>query len=87
MPPPGYRKQEPTFSDAIAAVRRVLWCPPNFSTSRPIGEIIEIPTSLLNRSLPNSMPRSLKCGKSSFGATCFFGTISWEVLGRMRVGG
>ena len=22
-----YRKQEPTFSDAIAAVRRVLWCP------------------------------------------------------------
>ena len=44
-----YRKQEPTFSDAIAAVRRVLWCPPNFSKSRPIGEIIEIPTSLLNR--------------------------------------
>jgi hypothetical protein len=44
-----YRKQEPTFSDAIAAVRRVLWCPPNFSMSRQIGEIIEIPTSLLNR--------------------------------------
>ena len=44
-----YRKQEPTFSDAIAAVRRVLWCPPNFSVSRPIGDIIEIPTSLLNR--------------------------------------
>ncbi len=44
-----YRKQEPTFSDAIAAVRRVLWCPPNFSMSRQIGDIIEIPTSLLNR--------------------------------------
>ena len=44
-----YRKQEPTFSDAIAAVRRVLWCPPNFSVSGPIGDIIEIPTSLLNR--------------------------------------
>jgi hypothetical protein len=44
-----YRKQEPTFSDAIAAVRRVLWCPPNFSMSQPTGEIIEIPTSLLNR--------------------------------------
>ena len=24
------RKSEPTFSDAIAAVRRVLWAPPNF---------------------------------------------------------
>jgi hypothetical protein len=44
-----YRKQEPTFSDAIAAVRRVLWCPSNFSMSRQIGEIIEIPTSLLKR--------------------------------------
>jgi len=44
-----YRKQEPTFSDAIAAVRRVLWCPPNFSMSRQIGDIIEIPKSLLNR--------------------------------------
>ena len=44
-----YRKQEPTFSDAIAAVRRVLWCPPNFSMSRQIGDIIEIPASLLNR--------------------------------------
>jgi hypothetical protein len=32
-----------TFSDAIAAVRRVLWCPPNFSMSRQIGDIIEIP--------------------------------------------
>jgi hypothetical protein len=29
-----YRKNEPTFSDAIAAVRRVLWCPPDFSISR-----------------------------------------------------
>ena len=29
-----YRKSEPTFSDAIAAVRRVLWSPPNFSMSR-----------------------------------------------------
>jgi hypothetical protein len=26
-----YRKNEPTFSDAIAAERRVLWCPPVFS--------------------------------------------------------
>jgi len=26
-----YNKHQPTFSDAIAAVRRVLWSPPSFS--------------------------------------------------------
>jgi hypothetical protein len=30
-----YNKHQPTFSDAIAAVRRVLWSPPSFSMSRP----------------------------------------------------
>jgi hypothetical protein len=44
-----YRKQEPTFSDAIAAMRRVLWCPPDLSMSRQPGEVIEILTALLNR--------------------------------------
>ena len=44
-----YRKSEPTFSDAIAAVRRVLWCPPDFSISRTSAETVEIPTTLLNR--------------------------------------
>jgi hypothetical protein len=44
-----YRKQEPTFSDAIAAVRRVLCCPPDLSLSRQAGETIIIPTTLLNR--------------------------------------
>jgi hypothetical protein len=44
-----YRKNEPTFSDAIAAVRRVLWCPPDFSISRIPGENVQIPTTLLNR--------------------------------------
>ncbi|HTU06080.1 MAG TPA: transposase [Trebonia sp.] len=44
-----YRKPEPTFSDAIAAVRRVLWCPPNLSISRQAGETVQITTSLLNR--------------------------------------
>ena len=44
-----YRKQEPTFSDAIAAVRRVLWCPPNLSMSRQPGETVQITASLLNR--------------------------------------
>jgi len=42
-----YAKQEPTFSDAIAAVRRALWCPPHFSMSRPGNDVIEIPTALL----------------------------------------
>ena len=44
-----YRKDEPTFSDAIAAVRRVLWCPPHYSMSRKSGETVEIPADLLNR--------------------------------------
>jgi hypothetical protein len=44
-----YHKREPTFSDAIAAVRRVLWCPPDFSMSRWVDETITIPTTLLKR--------------------------------------
>ena len=44
-----YDKREPTFSDAIAAVRRVLWCPPGLSTSRQTKKIIEIPVTLLHR--------------------------------------
>jgi len=44
-----YHKHQPTFSDAIAAVRRVLWSPPSFSMSRSGSESIEIPVSLLNR--------------------------------------
>ena len=44
-----YRKDEPTFGDAIAAVRSVLWCPPDFSMSRKSGETVEIPADLLNR--------------------------------------
>ena len=44
-----YRKQKPTFSDAIAAVRRVLWYPPDLSISRQPGEIIEIPAALQNQ--------------------------------------
>ena len=44
-----YCKNEPTFSDAITAVRRVLWCPPDFSMSRKSGETVEIPAELLNR--------------------------------------
>jgi DDE superfamily endonuclease len=44
-----YRKQEPTFSDAIAAVRRVLWFPPDLSMSRQNGDTVIIPAALLNR--------------------------------------
>src|SRR5208282_3016010 len=44
-----YRKREPTFSDAIAAVRRVLWWPPDLSMSRQPGDVIEITAGLLNR--------------------------------------
>ena len=44
-----YRKSEATFSDAIAAVRRVLWSPPDFSMSRHSTETVKIPARLLNR--------------------------------------
>jgi hypothetical protein len=44
-----YRKPEPTFSDAIAAVRRVLWAPPNFPTSWQSADTVTIPIRLLNR--------------------------------------
>ena len=46
-----YHKHEPTFSDAIAAVRRVLSSPPDLPMSRQPGETITIPATLLNRVL------------------------------------
>jgi hypothetical protein len=44
-----YAKPLPTFSDAIAAVRRALWCPVELSMSRPGQVTIEIPITLLQR--------------------------------------
>jgi hypothetical protein len=44
-----YRKREPTFSDAIAAVRHALWCPPTLSISRSSTEVVQIPLTLLQR--------------------------------------
>ena len=44
-----YVKDELTFSDAIATVRRVLWSAPNLSTSRKNPDTIEIPIALLQR--------------------------------------
>ena len=44
-----YAKREPTFSDAIAGVRRALWCPPDLSMSWSSTEIVKIPTTLLQR--------------------------------------
>jgi DDE superfamily endonuclease len=46
-----YAKLLPTFSDAIATVRRALWCPVEFSISRPGQATIEIPITLLQRLL------------------------------------
>jgi hypothetical protein len=42
-----YKKEKPTFSDAIAAVRRLLWQEINFSTSDKQDEMVKIPKSLL----------------------------------------
>ncbi len=44
-----YTKQAATFSDAIAAVRRVLWDVPNLSISRKQPDIVKIPAAILER--------------------------------------
>jgi hypothetical protein len=46
-----YDKHTITFSDAIAAGRRVLWDVPNLSTSRLHPENVEIPAAVLQRFL------------------------------------
>jgi hypothetical protein len=44
-----YAKEYPTFSDAIAVVRRQLWSQGHFSTSVADNDIIKIPRSLFDR--------------------------------------
>ena len=44
-----YHKREPSFSDAIAAVRRVFWSAPSFSMSRHPSDNVEIPTALMEK--------------------------------------
>jgi len=46
-----YCKQQPTFSDAIAAVRRVLWTVPDLSMSPQTGGTVTIAVNFLNRVL------------------------------------
>ena len=44
-----YAKAEPTFSDALAAVRFRLWSEMTFSPSAQDGEIAKLPGAVLNR--------------------------------------
>ena len=44
-----YDKREPSFSDAIAAVRRLFWSTPNLSMSRNDPDSVEIPSALWER--------------------------------------
>ena len=44
-----YAKPRPTFSDALAVVRRQLWSHHHFPMSRAKSEVVEIPRSLLER--------------------------------------
>jgi hypothetical protein len=44
-----YKKRDPTFSDAIATVRRVLWTPPDLSMSRQATDTIKMPVRLVKR--------------------------------------
>jgi hypothetical protein len=46
-----YCKQEPTFSDTIGAVCRVLWAVPNLTMSRQSDGTVTIAISSLNRVL------------------------------------
>ncbi len=43
-----YPKPLPTFSDALAAVRRELWTHHDFCTSAPTAKIVEIPHATIN---------------------------------------
>ncbi|MEM9664455.1 MAG: transposase [Bacteroidota bacterium] len=44
-----YKKKHPTFSDALASVRMVLWKYPSFSTSEARTETLKIPRPLFER--------------------------------------
>ena len=44
-----YRKELPSFADAIALVRRCLWSNCHFSTSRQSRDVLKVPRSLLER--------------------------------------
>jgi hypothetical protein len=44
-----HHKNEPTFSDIIAAMRRRFWAVPNISMSRQRPDSVEIPIELRNR--------------------------------------
>lgn len=44
-----YEKPAPTFSDALAAVRRHLWKEPSFFISPCDSEIVQISRGVLNR--------------------------------------
>jgi len=52
LPPPRsatwYSKPLPTFSDALALVRRELWANHNFRISAPTAEIVQIPQTTFN---------------------------------------
>ena len=46
QPAAWYKKKHPTFSDALAAVRRQIWQQKEFSLSDEKGEMIKIPKAL-----------------------------------------
>ena len=43
------RKQQPTFADALALVRREVWRHQAFPTSPGTGEIVEVPRAVVDR--------------------------------------
>ncbi len=45
----GYPKRAPTFSDALALVRRELWMSPTFAASAGHRDVLKVPADLLDR--------------------------------------
>ena len=48
QPTAWYKKEQPTFSDAMAAVRTQIWQQREFCLSEQQGEMIKIPKALFN---------------------------------------
>ena len=65
-----YRKQQPTFSDTLAAVRREIWAAQGFSMSRPHARHAKIAQGAVRRRHPHALQRRMteaKWPKSKLG--------------------
>jgi hypothetical protein len=66
-----YAKEDPTFSDAIATVRRILWAVPNSSTSRTKPVKCRNSGRSLAKTHRSGLLRDVKSAKSSLERATF----------------